>query len=97
MIEFNVEEPMSVTIELPADVEDRLRAASPNLDLEAKEALLVELYRQEKVTRYELSSALGLDRFETDAVLKRHRVTEDLPSAEEVEEGLKRLRSMRDR
>ncbi len=88
---------MSVTIDLPADVEERLRSENPNLDVEAKEALLVELYRQEKVTRYELSLALGLDRFETDGVLKRHRVTEDLPSAEEVEESLKRLRSMRDR
>ena len=38
---------MSVTVELPADVEKRLRAESPDLESEAKEAMLVELYRQD--------------------------------------------------
>lgn len=82
---------MAVTIELPAAVEQRLRAESPDLDAEAKEALLIELYRQDKLSHYELSQALGLDRFETDGVLKKHRVTEDLPSAEEYEAALTRL------
>ena len=82
---------MAVTIQLPADVEQRLRAETPDLDSEAKEAMLVELYRQDKLTHYELSQALGLDRFETDGVLKKHKVTEDLPTDEEYEEALTRL------
>ncbi|MGD9635444.1 MAG: UPF0175 family protein [Pirellulales bacterium] len=85
---------MAVTIQLPADVEERLRAETPDLDTAAKEAFLVELYRQEKLTHYELSLALGLDRFETDALLKKHRVTEDLPTAVEVEASLSRLREI---
>jgi predicted HTH domain antitoxin len=85
---------MSVTIELPAEVESRLRAASPDLDSEAKEAMLVELYRQDKLTRYELSQALGISRLETDAVLKKHNVTEDLPRVEELEEDLRQARSL---
>jgi hypothetical protein len=85
---------MSVTIHLPADVEERLRAASADLDAEAKEAMLVELYRQEKLTRHELSLALGLTRFEIDGVLKKHRVTEDLPTAEELERDLERARNL---
>lgn len=85
---------MAVTIQLPADVEQRLRAESSDLDAEAKEAMLVELYRQDKLSRYELSLALGLERFETDAVLKKHNVTEDLPTAEELEEDLRRAREL---
>jgi hypothetical protein len=85
---------MSVTITLPAEVESRLRAASPDLDSEAKEALLIELYRQEKLTRYELSLGLGISRLETDGVLKKHNVTEDLPSIEELEEDLRQARSL---
>ena len=82
---------MSVTIELPAHIEQNLRRELPNLDQAAKEAMLVELYRQDKLTHYELSQALGLDRFETEAVLKKHNVTEDLPTDEELVEDLERL------
>jgi hypothetical protein len=85
---------MAVTIQLPIDIEDRLRAENPDLDAEAKEAMLIELYRQEKLTRYELSLALGIDRFETDAVLKKHKVSEDLPTPEEMEEDLRRAREL---
>jgi predicted HTH domain antitoxin len=85
---------MAVTIQLPADVEERPRAESPDLDCEAKEAMLVELYRQDRLSHYELSQALGLDRFEADAVLKKHNVTVDLPTVEEIEEDLRRLRQL---
>jgi hypothetical protein len=85
---------MAVTIELPPDVEQRLRSEHPNLDAEVKEAMLVELYRQDRLSRYELSLALGISRLETDAVLKKHCVTEDLPTPEELEEDLRRLRQL---
>jgi predicted HTH domain antitoxin len=85
---------MAVTIQLPADVEERLRADSPNLDSEAKEALLIELYRQDRLSHYELSQALGLDRFETDGVLKKYNVSLDLPTEAEIEKGLRRLREI---
>jgi predicted HTH domain antitoxin len=82
---------MALTIELPVDVEQRLRAENPDLESEARETLLVELYRQDKLSHYELSQALGLDRFETDGVLKKHNVTEDLPTDEEYAAALARL------
>jgi hypothetical protein len=85
---------MALTIELPADVEKRLGTENPDLDAELKEAMLVELYRQDKLSRYELSVALGLNRFETDAVLKKHRVMEDLPTPEELEDDLRRAREL---
>jgi predicted HTH domain antitoxin len=85
---------MTVTIQLPPEVEQRLRAETPDLDAEAKQAVLVELYRQEKLTHFELSQALGLDRFEADAVLKKHQVTVDLPTPQEIEEDLDLLRQL---
>ena len=85
---------MAVIIELPPEVELSLRAQIPNLDADAKEAFLIGFYRQEKLTRYELSHALGLSRFETDGILKKHKVTEDLPTTEEVEEDLRRMRGL---
>jgi predicted HTH domain antitoxin len=82
---------MVVTLDLPAHIEKRLRAETPDLESEAKEAILIELFRQDKLSHYELSQALGLDRFETDAVLKKHHVTEDLPTDEEYDAALAHL------
>ncbi|MGA2441544.1 MAG: UPF0175 family protein [Tepidisphaeraceae bacterium] len=82
---------MALTIQLPSELEEALRREFGDLDQAAKEALLVELYRQDKLTQYEVSQALGLERFETDALLKKHNVTEDLPTAEELAEDLRRL------
>ncbi|MCL2641630.1 MAG: UPF0175 family protein [Phycisphaerales bacterium] len=81
---------MAVTIELPLDIERDLRRSLGNLDQAAKEAMLVELYRQDKLTHRQLGCALGLDRFETEATLKKYRVTEDLPSDAEYEAALNR-------
>jgi hypothetical protein len=53
--------------------------------------MLVELYRQDKLSHHELSQAMGLNRFQTDGVLKRHGVTEDLPTNEEYDAALARL------
>ena len=82
---------MALFIDIPADVEQKLRDRTVNLDSEAKEAMLVELYRQDKLSHHELSQSLGLDQFEIDAVLKRHHVTEDLPTDEEHLAALFRL------
>jgi Uncharacterised protein family (UPF0175) len=82
---------MAVIIQLPSEIEQSLRREFGDLDLAAKEAMLVELYRQGKLTQYEFSQALGLDRFEADAVLKKHNVTEDLPTVDELAEDFNRL------
>jgi len=88
---------MSVAFDLPPDVERLLRRQFQNFDQAAKEAALVELYRQNKLTHHQLSLALGLTRFETDGVLKQHNVIEDLLSPEEVQDDLKRLRELADK
>jgi len=88
---------MSIAFDLPAEVEQILRRQFQNLDQAAKEAALVELYRQNKLTHYQLSQALGLTRIETDGLLKQHNVIEDLPSPDELEEDLRRLRQLADK
>lgn len=68
---------MPVTIELSPSVEENLRRQMVDLDLVAKEVLIVEPYRQGAITSFQLANVLGLDRFSADAVLKRHGVNHD--------------------
>ena len=68
--------PLKITLNLPADVEEKLRREIPNLDTDVREAFVLELFRRGKLSHDELSQVLGLDRFETDAYLKRHKVFE---------------------
>lgn len=75
---------MAVTFDLPPELEESLRREIGDLDAIAKEAALVELYRRDRVGARELGEALGLNRLEVDEVLKRHHVTEDLPTYREI-------------
>ena len=86
---------MSIRFDLPASVEDQLRRELADLDVVAKEAVLVELYRQGRLTHDQLGLSLGL-KHETDSLLKRHKVVEDLPRAEELAEQILSLRRLID-
>lgn len=88
---------MAITFELPATIEQQLRNEWADFDAVAKEAALVELYRQAKLTHHQLATALSLDRFATDDLLKRHGVTEDLLSAEALELQIATLRRLIDK
>jgi hypothetical protein len=88
---------MAVTFDLPPDIEQSLRHEFGDLAQAAKEAALVELYRQGQVTHRVLSRALGISRLEAEALLKRHGVTEDLPTEAEHEIAMTRLRAVPDR
>jgi predicted HTH domain antitoxin len=68
--------PLTVVLDLPADLELKLRQETADLDADVKEAYALELFRRGKLNHYELSRLLGLDRFQTDAYLKRHNVFE---------------------
>jgi hypothetical protein len=75
---------MTVRFELPNSIEAILQRAGVDVNAQAKEAFLVELYRQSRINRPELGQSLALDRFAVDALLKRHNVVEDLPTVEEL-------------
>ena len=87
---------MSISFDLPASVEDQLRRELADLDVVAKEAALVELYRQERITHHQLGLSLGLERHETDGLLKRHKVVEDVPRTIELAEQILSLRRLID-
>jgi hypothetical protein len=80
---------MAVTFELPVTNKQLLRREWADFDAVAKEAALVELYRQAKLT-----TAFGLNRFAVDELLKRHQVTEDLLSAEALSSQIATLRKL---
>jgi predicted HTH domain antitoxin len=77
---------MALTIQLPADVEQRLRKDSPNLDVEARETIAIDLFRKGKLSHFELSKMLGLDRSQTDAYLKQHNIVEGSLTMEDLNE-----------
>ena len=88
---------MAVTFDLPQDIEESLRHELGDLSQAAKEAALVEMYRQGKIAHQDLSRALGVSRLEVEATLMKHGVTEDLPSEAEHDAALARLRSNPDK
>jgi hypothetical protein len=67
---------LNVKLNLPASLEENLRANHPNLDAEVTEVYALQLFRRGEISHHELALALSLDRFETDAYLKRHNVYE---------------------
>ena len=86
--------PLTVTLNLPPDVEEKLRQETPDLDNDVKEAYALELFRRGKLSHYELSRILGLDRFETDAYLKRHNVFEGSLTLGDLEADRDTLREL---
>jgi predicted HTH domain antitoxin len=86
---------MSISFQLPLELERDLRQKVADLDSEAKEALLVDLYRRGKLTHLALSEALGMDRFETEDVLHKHNVTEDLGTVDDYLSDARWLEKLR--
>lgn len=90
---------LHLSFNLPDDLEQRLRREVADLDASAKESFLLDLFRRGVLSHYDLSRALGIDRFETDAWLKRKNVyewsltTEDLEEDRKTAEHLMRLRN----
>jgi hypothetical protein len=73
---------MIISFELPRDLEREVRTNGLDLNREAKEAYLIDLYRQDRITHHQLGEALGLGRYETDGVLKRHEVSPNVTAGE---------------
>jgi hypothetical protein len=85
---------MNISFEIPPDIEQELSPTGADLNGEAKEAYLVELYRQDRITHHQLAEALGLNRVETDGVLKRYKVSPGI-TAEEMRAQAAALREVR--
>ena len=79
---------MTISFELPQDFEQQIRMNGADLDREARELFLVELYRQHKISQHQLAEALGLSRVEADGVLKKHEVWFELSPEELAAEAV---------
>jgi predicted HTH domain antitoxin len=66
---------MTISFEIPHEIEHALSSNRSDLSDEARQAFLVELYRQDRISHHQLTEALGLNRLETNEVLKRHNVS----------------------
>jgi predicted HTH domain antitoxin len=73
---------MAISIELPPNVEARLRAELADLDEVAKLGLAVEAYRGDKLSLGQFAELLGISQYEADGILKERGVTLSLSEAE---------------
>jgi hypothetical protein len=65
---------MTITFEIPRDIVQQIRTNGSDLNDRAREAFLVEMYREHEISHRQLGEALGLERYETDGLLKRYNV-----------------------
>ncbi len=82
---------MTITLELPEELETRLREEVPDLDAEARIAVALDLFRKEQITHFELGRMLGLDRFETNALLVARQEYAQSPTLEDLENDYRTL------
>ncbi len=87
---------MSISFEIPHDLEQQLRTEGMDLSHEAREAFLLGLYRDDRISHAQLREALGLSFYETERLIKARGVGHDI-SLEEFEEGRDLLRKARPR
>jgi predicted HTH domain antitoxin len=85
---------MTISFEIPQDIEQQIRTSGVDLDRDAKEVYLMEQYRQAKITHRQLEEALGLSFDETEQLLKQRGMGQDL-DIEEFEVGRIFLRKAR--
>jgi predicted HTH domain antitoxin len=80
-----------VNMDFPSEVEQQLATERERLSAVAQEAIAIELFRKGLLSHAQLSQALDLDRFETEALLKRYQVTEHALTHAEVDAEVERL------
>jgi predicted HTH domain antitoxin len=88
---------MTVSIEIPDELERRLRAGWADLPRRALEAVAIEAYRTETLTAAEVGQLLGFgSRWEVEAFLSRNDARLNYTAAD-LAEDLKAIRSARAR
>jgi hypothetical protein len=87
---------MTISFEIPQEIEQQIRTDGGDLDRDAKEVYLMEQYRQAKITHRQLEEALDLSFHEVEQLLKQRDMGQDL-DIEEFEAGREFLRKGRPR
>jgi predicted HTH domain antitoxin len=83
---------ITLTVNLPPEIEQQLQAESGDLPSAVRESFAINLFRRGILTHHELGQVLDLDRFETDALLKRNDVTEYALTHEDIDADVRSLR-----
>ncbi len=73
---------MVISFELPHDIEQQVRTNGADLDREARELYLVELYRQDRISHAQLRDALGVSFHEAEKLIKVHGAGHDFTVGE---------------
>jgi hypothetical protein len=87
---------MTISFDIPQEIEQQIRTDGVDLDRDAKEVYLMEQYRLARITHRQLEEALGLSFHEAEELLKRRDMGQDL-DIEEFEAGRELLRKARPR
>ena len=82
---------MSISFELPQQIESDLTALYGDLSAAAKEAMLLEMYRRQELSHRQLADCLGLERAELNALLKRRGIWTSSPSLEDLQKDSETL------
>jgi len=85
---------VTVTFEVPAAIEEKLRTQGGDLSAEVKEAYALELYRQGQLNHFDLAQMLGLDQVETSELLQRHGIYRGSLTREDLEADYQTLKSL---
>lgn len=75
-------------IELPEDLIDSLE----EMDKQAKEAFVLDLLRQKKISQGKAAELLNVDRWVLADIMKKHGILSLDIKPEELDEGLKNLK-----
>jgi len=73
---------MTISIQLPPDVEAHLRSELADVDEVAKLGLAVEAYRSGKLSLGQFAELLGISQYKADGILKDRGATLSLSEAE---------------
>ena len=86
---------MTITFEIPPDIEQELSLNGADLNGQARQAFLLDLYRQDRISHAQLCEALGVSFHEAEGLIKEYRAGHDF-SAQEFEEQRAFLRGSRE-
>lgn len=78
---------MTVQIELPQELEQRLAEGGRDPAQTLREAALIELYREGKLFHSELARLLDVSRYELDGILKARGILHNLTLEQVLEES----------
>ena len=89
---------LHVSINLPPELDERIRRSVSDLSADARETYLLELYRRGLLDHVELSAALGFDRFQTSALLQHRKIYEGSQTMGDIDDDRRAIEQyMRER